>query len=166
MNDMTQPGVSGALYREAMSRVAEQVHVIATGGPAGRGGATATAVASVSDAPPSLLVCLNRASSTLARIERNGCFSVNVLSAEQQEIAAIFAGQARLEGEDRFRDGDGWSMDGGAPVLRGALSAFDCRLTDLKPVGSHIVVFGLVQAIAVGVEGAPLLFHRRGWRSI
>ncbi len=161
MTDNPRSGADGARFREAMSRVAEQVHVVATRGSAGLGGATATAVASVSDAPPTVLVCLNAASSTLARIRANGVFSVNVLSAGQREVAEIFAGAKGLEGEARFRPQDGWSMAGGAPVLSGALSSFDCRLTQCTPVGSHVVVFGLVEAIAVGGEEPPLLYHRR-----
>ena len=157
---------SGVLFREAMSRVAEQVHVIATDGPAGLAGATATAVASVSDAPPSLLVCLNRASGTLGKIEANGVFSVNVLSAGQQAIAQVFAGATALQGSDRFRPQDGWALEGGMPRLAGALAAFLCRVTEVKPVGSHVVVFGLVESLLVGGEASPLLYHRRGYRGL
>ncbi|MPT25288.1 MAG: flavin reductase, partial [Starkeya sp.] len=52
--------VEAGLYREAMSRLVAAVHVITTHGAEGRAGFTATAVASVSDSPPTLLVCLNR----------------------------------------------------------------------------------------------------------
>jgi flavin reductase len=167
MDDAVFPSVSGALYREAMSRVAEQVHVIATDGAAGLAGATATAVASVSDAPPSLLVCLNRASGTLERIRGNGLFSVNVLAASQEEIGRIFAGAMPLEGAARFRAEDGWTTEpGAAPVLSGALASFACRVTELTAVGSHVVVFGLVERIAVGSDEPPLLYHRRAWRAL
>src|SRR6266850_752518 len=49
-------------FREAMSRLGAAVHVITTAGPGGKTGATATAVCSVSDTPPTLLVCINRRS--------------------------------------------------------------------------------------------------------
>ncbi len=166
MNDSTDFRAAGQRFREAMSRVAEQVHVVATRGLAGLGGATATAVASVSDSPPTILVCLNNASSTLARIRANGVLSVNVLSDAQREVAEIFAGGRGLEGEARFRPQDGWSMAGLAPVLAGALSSFDCRVTDLSAVGSHVVVFGAVEAIAIGGDGPPLLYHRRRYETL
>ena len=54
--------------------------MIATDGPAGRTGFTATAVTSVSDAPPTLLVCLNRASTSAPRFVANGVFCVNALA--------------------------------------------------------------------------------------
>ena len=52
--------VEPKVFREAMSRLGAAVHVITTDGPSGKTGFTATAVCSVSDAPPTLLVCLNR----------------------------------------------------------------------------------------------------------
>ncbi|TIW51814.1 MAG: flavin reductase, partial [Mesorhizobium sp.] len=47
-------------YRDAMAHFAGQVHVVTTDGPAGRRGATVIAACSVSDTPPTVLVCLNR----------------------------------------------------------------------------------------------------------
>jgi flavin reductase len=51
--------VEQKVFREAMSRLGAAVHVITTDGHAGKTGFTATAVVLVSDAPPTLLVCLN-----------------------------------------------------------------------------------------------------------
>ena len=70
-----EPGV----FREAMSRLGAAVHVITTAGPGGKAGATATAVCSVSDAPPTLLMCLNRRSQTNPAVVENGVFCVNTL---------------------------------------------------------------------------------------
>ena len=47
-------------FRDAMARLGAAVNIITTGGPAGRGGFTASAVCSVTDDPPTLLVCMNR----------------------------------------------------------------------------------------------------------
>ena len=47
-------------FRDAMARLGAAVNIITTGGPAGRGGFTASAVCSVTDEPPTLLVCMNR----------------------------------------------------------------------------------------------------------
>src|ERR1041385_7586719 len=63
-----------ALFREAMSRLGAAVHVITTAGPGGKTGATATAACSVSDAPPTLLMCLNRKSQTNPVVVANGVF--------------------------------------------------------------------------------------------
>ncbi len=73
--------VDGAAYREAMARLAGAVHLVTTDGPGGRAGFTATAVCSVSDAPPTLLVCINRDSSAYPAFDRNGRLCVNLLAA-------------------------------------------------------------------------------------
>ena len=70
-----EPGV----FREAMSLLGAAVHVITTAGPGGKAGATATAVCSVSDAPPTLLMCLNRRSQTNPAVVENGVFCINTL---------------------------------------------------------------------------------------
>ena len=57
-----QPQVSRLEFRDAMARVCAPVNIITTDGPAGRGGFTATAMCSVSDDPPTLLVCMNERS--------------------------------------------------------------------------------------------------------
>jgi flavin reductase (DIM6/NTAB) family NADH-FMN oxidoreductase RutF len=161
-----QNSVSGELFREAMSHVAGAVHVIATDGPAGLGGATATAVTSVSDSPPSLLLCLNQTSATLRRIRENGVFSVNVLSNAQEDVATMFAGATGLDGADRFRASHGWSMGDGPPVLETALASFCCRLTEMTPVGSHTVIIGMVEKAVTGAQSPPLLYFRRGYRTL
>src|ERR1044072_4391863 len=73
--------VEAGPFREAMSRLGAAVHVITTAGPGGKSGAPATAVTSVSDAPPPLLVCLNRRSQTCPIVVENGVFCVNTLGA-------------------------------------------------------------------------------------
>ncbi len=47
-------------YRDAMARLGAAVSIVTTDGPAGRAGFTASAVCSVTDDPPTLLVCMNR----------------------------------------------------------------------------------------------------------
>ena len=94
--------VDPALFREAMARLGAAVHVVTTAGPAGRTGFTATAVCSVSDQPPTLLVCLNRRSQITPVLRENGVFCVNTLGADAEEIADVFAGRSAAFMEDRF----------------------------------------------------------------
>jgi flavin reductase len=144
-----------------MSRIAGHVHIVATGGPAGLGGVTATAVTSVSDSPPSLLVCLNGASATLEKIRSNGVFSINALAASQMSAARAFAGEGGLEGAQRFRRDDGWQMDGRAPVLPSALASFICTVNDITPVGGHVILIGRVEQARAGEDHPPLMYQRR-----
>ena len=95
--------VEPAAFREAMSRLGAAVHVVTTAGPGGKTGATATAVCSVSDAPPTLLVCLNRRSQTNPVVVENGVFCVNTLGAGGAEIADMFAGRTGVHGQRSLR---------------------------------------------------------------
>jgi flavin reductase len=159
--DASQGLVAGQDFREAMSRIAGHVMIVTTGGRAGLGGVTATAVTSVSDAPPSMLVCLNAGSRTLGLIRENAVFCVNACAASQEGVARVFSGEGGLEGAQRFRRDDGWIMDGPAPRLGGALSALACEVGDITPVGSHVVLIGRVTGVYPGPDVAPLLYHRR-----
>src|SRR6187431_562472 len=113
--------VEPGIFREAMSRLGAAVHVITTAGPGGKAGATATAVTSVSDAPPTLLMCLNRRSQTSPAVVENGVFCVNTLGASEAAIADMFAGRTGVSGSDRFGTGQWMVMATGSPVLVSAV---------------------------------------------
>lgn len=160
------PSAEPQAFRDAMSRVAGAVHLIATDGPGGKGGLTATAVTSVSDAPPTLLVCLNKSSRTAAIVRENGAFSVNTLGAGQQELANVFAGRTPARGERRFEHGK-WLADVlGQPCLADALVGFSCRVEEIKPVASHLVVIGAICDIRFGTAHAGLVYTRRAFHAV
>ena len=58
-------------YRDAMACLGAAVSIVTTDGKAGRAGFTASAICSVTDDPPTLLVCINRSSSTYSNVTRN-----------------------------------------------------------------------------------------------
>src|SRR4051794_9837985 len=129
--------IDAVLFREGMSRVAGAVHVVATDGPFGRAGFTATAVTPVTDSPASLLVCVNTAARSAQSLMANGIFCVNALGAADTAIADAFAGRSGLEGSDRFSIGAWQTLVTGAPVLATSLVSFDCRLSDARLVSTH-----------------------------
>lgn len=161
--------VERQLFRDAMSRLGAAVNIVTTGGPAGRAGFTASAVCSVTDSPPTLLVCMNKGVSGAPLFAANGTLCVNTLCPEQQELSGVFAGMTGVDGEARFAEGGAvWHpMVTGAPALDRALVAFDCRITDSLEKGTHQVLFCEVEAIRVGAADAPGLFwFARGYRSL
>src|SRR5262245_26835970 len=117
--------VEVAAFREAMSRLGAAVHVITTAGPGGKTGATATAVCSVSDAPPTLLMCLNRRSQTNPVVVDNGVFCVNTLGEGGAEVADIFAGRNGVEGWVRFASGEWTVLTTGGAVHEAAVVAVE-----------------------------------------
>ncbi len=156
--------VEPGAFREAMSRLGAAVHVITTSGPGGKAGSTATAVSSVSDAPPILLMCLNRRSQTNPAVVENGVFCVNTLGAGEAEIADLFAGRTGVTGSDRFATGQWTVLSTGSPVLTSAVIAFDCRIIEVRSVASHNVFFGAVEAVRLGPAGPALVYHERAYK--
>ena len=158
--------VEAAPFREAMSRLGAAVHVITTAGPGGKTGATATAACSVTDSPPTLLMCLNRRSQTNPVVMENGVFCVNTLGAGEAEIADLFAGRTGVMGSDRFSKGEWTTLVTASPVLASAVVAFDCRIVEVRSVGSHNVFFGAVEAVRLGPQGPALVYHDRAYKQV
>jgi len=142
------------------------VNVVATDGPGGRRGFTASAVCSVTDAPPTLLVCVDRAHDTHPALRANGVLCVNTLASGQEDISAVFAGLAGLEGEARFRHGAWYTLETGAPVLQGAVVAFDCRVASVTEVSTHSVLFCEVVAIRHGSAREGLIYFGRDYHKV
>lgn len=84
-------------FRDAMARLGSAVNIITTDGPAGRAGFTASAVCSVTDSPPTLLVCLNRSASVYSVFQQNQTLCVNTLCAEHESLSNLFGGKTPME---------------------------------------------------------------------
>ncbi|HYZ33438.1 MAG TPA: flavin reductase [Crenalkalicoccus sp.] len=149
-------------FRDAMARLGAAVNVITTDGPGGRGGFTASAVCSVTDDPPTLLVCMNRNASAAPALKANGVLCVNTLAAGQKDVSMVFAGLTKCTMEERFLAGIWTRLVTGAPVLEGAMVSFDCRIAEVVEKGTHSVLFAEVEAIRHGSpqEGGLIYFGR------
>ena len=158
--------VGRQVYREAMARVGAAVHVITTDGPAGRHGFTASAVVSVTDEPPTLLVCQNRASDSNLPFKANAVLCVNTLAATQESLSPIFAGLTECDMAGRFAAGAWTTLATGAPALHGALVSFDCRIVQVTEIGTHSVLFCEVEAIATGNGHEGLIYFDRRYHPV
>lgn len=159
--------VSKQDFRNAMARLGAAVNIITTGGPAGRGGFTASAVCSVTDEPPTLLVCMNRNATAAPLLKANGNFCVNVVAAGQQDAAMVFAGVTKCSMEERFDAGTWVTLATGAPVLQGAVVSFDCEVTEIVEKGTHLVVFAEVAGIRIGsVDDHGLIYFGRDYHPV
>jgi flavin reductase (DIM6/NTAB) family NADH-FMN oxidoreductase RutF len=123
-------------------------------------------VCSVSDAPPTLLVCLNRKSDSAPVLLGNKVFCVNTLAFGEEAIADTFAGRSGLKGPDRFGFGEWLRLATGSPVLASAVVAFDCRTIEAKSVASHYVIYGAVEEVRLGPTSEALVYHDRLYKRI
>ncbi len=155
------PDAKSANFRLAMREFASGVAIVTCSNGEERAGCTATALASLSLSPPSLVVCLERSSSTLAVLTQAGAFAVNILAAQHGALASRFAGGNGVVGEARFKEGDWSSLMTGAPALVDALASLDCRVEEIVERHTHAIVIGAVQMVRVGDKRSGLLH----WRS-
>ena len=148
-------------FKQAMRHCAGAVALVTVGREKGRRtGLTVTAVCSLSDDPPSLLVCVNRKASAHARIVEDRCFAVSFLTHEQMALALTFSGQKGVDGDDRFGFGSWITAVTGAPVLEDALVSFDCGLRETFDAKTHSIFIGEVRDVAFRPEGRPLVYLR------
>ncbi|MBV1701199.1 MAG: flavin reductase [Hyphomicrobiales bacterium] len=148
-------------FRDAMARVGTSVHIVTTDGKAGVAGITASAVTSVSDDPPTMLICVNRSSHSAPRFFANGVFCINTLAADDQALADDFAGRTGLHLDARFQRGSWVREVSGAPVLTSAIAIFECRIIELRDIATHHVIVGDVLAVRYRKEVAGLGYHDR-----
>lgn len=150
-----------------MRHLASGVAVAATRGGDGVPHAmTVTSITSLTDQPPSLLVCLNRDSATYKSLASTDWFSINVLRQEQQNIADRCA--FTPEEEDRFVVGE-WQDYGenNIPYIPGALASFLCRVTRKVDYGTHCIVVGnITDVIADRGSDQPLIYCRGEYGSM
>ena len=152
-------------FRNGMAMLAGAVNIITTDGPQGLAGFTATAVCSVTDQPPTLLVCMNRASWAHPIFSANGVLCVNVLCVERQDVSGIFADRS-ITMEERFAR-IGWkALATGSPLLDDAVVYFDCRIVQAHDVGSHSVFYCEVEGVRQGASQTGLVYFNRGYHAV
>lgn len=152
--------VSATSFREGMSCLGAAVSLITSGGPEGRHGMTASAVCSITDSPPTLLVCVNQKNRSHDVFNGNGNLCVNVLAEQHIALADTFAGRGDTT---RFESGTWTTLATGAPVLADAMVAFDCRIIERRTIGTHSVFYARVIGMLNSEQAAETLiwFDRR-----
>lgn len=162
MNQPSQKLLDQRRLRDALGGFATGVTVVtalgANGAPAG---VTINSFASVSLQPPLILWSLGLNSPSLPAFESCSRYAVNVLAADQIDLAQRFAQSQR----DRF---DGVELivgAGGTPMLAGCCAWFECRNEMRYAGGDHLILVGQVEDFQ-RQEKAPLVFHGGRYRAL
>jgi flavin reductase (DIM6/NTAB) family NADH-FMN oxidoreductase RutF len=150
--------VTDGEFREAMRQLVGGVSVITVGRDQDISGMTVTSVASLAVDPPSLIVSINRGSSSWTLLKRYGFFGANILKADQIAIAERFDGRNGLKGADRFAGAKWMQLTSGVPLLAGALAAIDCEVEDVIERHSHALVVGRVLNLELSPPAAALAY--------
>jgi flavin reductase (DIM6/NTAB) family NADH-FMN oxidoreductase RutF len=150
--------VSSDHFRGAKRHLAGGVSVITVGRGKEITGMTVTSVSSLSADPPTLIVSVNRASSSWPLLQRYSSFGVNILTADQLDIAERFTGNGGLKGAERFAGADWITRASGVPLLVGALAAIDCEVEHIVERHSHAIVIGRVLDMHLSSRTAALAY--------
>lgn len=143
------------LFRHALSQFATGVTIITTRLAGGNFlGLTASSFNSVSLTPPLVLWSLSNNATSLPVFASNSHYVVNILAADQIELAKRFAHKVG----NRF-DGVEFTLSHtGLPVLKGVSAWFECHNRSRYPEGDHVIFVGEVERCAVNPQPA-LVFH-------
>jgi flavin reductase (DIM6/NTAB) family NADH-FMN oxidoreductase RutF len=142
--------------RSLMSRWVTGVAVVTSTDGTGPRGATTNALTSLSLHPLLVLVALDHGSNTLAAVRNSGRFCINVLAADQDELARRFATKA--SGEEKLAGVPHQLIDG-VPVLDGAVAWLACELDHELEGGDHTIVLGRPLEAGSEPHAQPLVFH-------
>ncbi len=143
--------------RDAFGRFATGVTVMTTREADGTPrGFTANSFSSVSLDPPLVLVCIGDNAHSGPAFFAASHFAVNILTAEQEGVASLFASRS----EHKFNDADWHEGAHGLPLLPGALATLICAQHKLVEAGDHVILIG--EVLETQVSDAPALGYHRG----
>jgi len=152
----TPPNFSKTEFRAALGMFATGVTIVTARNAEGElVGLTANSFNSVSLDPPLVLWSLSRAAASMHAFSTGSHYAINILGAEQQELAKKFASK----GVDRFAGVEFVPGVGGAPLLAGAVATFECFNRSRYDEGDHVIFVGEVERCAHRTGASPLLYH-------
>jgi flavin reductase (DIM6/NTAB) family NADH-FMN oxidoreductase RutF len=149
--------VDEARFRDALSRWASGVTIVAVNDGGRVVGTTVSAFMSLSLDPPLVLAALGRNATVLPFLEPGAAVGISILAREQARLATVFA--------DPFPVGPDPFLPGTPPRVRDALVALTCTVRDVSRVGDHTLITAEVTGAVVGAE-QPLLRFRRRYRGL
>jgi len=125
-------------------------------------GFTASWVTQGSFEPPLVVMGVRADGSSHGIIERTKRFSLNMLKADQKDLAAVFfKPQKGLGG--RFEAAPFQEGPMGLPLLEGVIGGVECELVGQIKHGDHTVFVGEVKSARLLEDGEALTMASTGW---
>jgi flavin reductase (DIM6/NTAB) family NADH-FMN oxidoreductase RutF len=153
--------IDDAQFKLALSHFASGVTVVTTEHEGKPFGMTVAAFSSLSLHPPLVLVCIEKTVKTHDAIAGAGKFGVSILSSSQGDVSNRFASRA----EDKFAGTEVVRGELDVPLIGGAITRLECRVSEQLAGGDHTIFVGEVIAMQTE-EGEPLVYFRSGYREI
>ena len=143
-----------------MRHLPSGVCVVTFGQGDSRTGMTATSVSSLSLEPPTMLVSVNRASSSYAALAGSRAFGVNVLASEHQDVANRFTGRGGEQGLERYAERRWFTLNSGVWLLSDAVAVFDCEIEEIIERHTHAIVIGRITGLVASGGPSALVYWR------
>ncbi len=161
---------------EALEMLPYGLYIVGSRGSDNLNGMMADWTMQVSFEPRLVLVSLENNATTLRNLRETGVFSVNLLGAEDRDVAMRFC-QPRDASKIQGRSTDASSqvydkLRGvpyelgeltGCPLLEQALAQLECSVEQFVEAGDHTLAIGRVLAGRVLRDGEPLTNRILGW---
>ncbi len=147
-------------FLAGMRRLASGVCVVSTQHNDQRFAMTVSSLTSVSDSPPSLLVCLNKDAAMQPFMTKGQAFAVNLLSRQQEDISNNCAFGSP---EERLAIGEWLDSSEGIPYLKGCQVTFFCTVDkDDYDYGTHQIVIGQIELVHIAGDNVDPLVYLDG----
>lgn len=156
--------VASSDYRKAMSWFLTGVVVVSVPDNEAPRGVTVNSLTSVSLDPPILLICFDRRSASLRLLRDAGRFGVNILSSEQQEIAARFGKRESSENSHAIAP-ESWREVRGVPIIAESLTSIVCEVAQTYEAGTHTIVLAEPREIIAPAAAAESTRALGYWQS-
>ena len=127
-------------------------------------GMTANWVMQAAFDPPMVVVALENTSKTLGMIRDAHHFAVNLLLANQRELAGKLGRSSEQAPQKLKGIKTRPAPVSGAPVLADCLGWVECRVVATLPSGDHTLALGEVVAAGVEHDGEPLTIREAGFK--
>lgn len=149
------PQFEGRTFRDTMGQFCTGVVIVTSLSNDNLAGFAAQSFVSLSESPPLIAICPQKASTSWPKIRATGHFGINVLRSDQSEVSNAFARKGGVADI-------GWAKSKtGSPILDGVIAFIDCELGAEHEAGDHTIVIGhVVDLEIIDAEAEPLLFFR------
>ncbi|HTD48414.1 MAG TPA: flavin reductase family protein [bacterium] len=159
-----RPGINPTVRKQVLRLLQYGLYVLTAAAGSDLAAGTVTWLSQASFTPLLVMAGIKRDGQVHAVLGRSRAFAVNIVGAEQQEIASAFFRPAKVEG-GRI---NGYAFERGpatgAPLLTDVPAWFEARVTDAVHRGDHTVF--VAEVVACGVrnpEAKSLALSKTPW---
>ena len=163
MTETALPALDAAAKKTLLRKIPHGIFICGVAEGQEVNGFTASWVTQGSFDPPLVVMAVRADSTSNGMIQRTGRFSLNVLAADQKDLAAVFFKPQSAVG-GRFDAAPFQIGPLGLPLLDDALGAVECSVVGQVAAGDHTVFVGEVKSATLNRDGAALELAATGWQ--